>query len=130
MIKQKLYLYILMFIGLIFLSLIIYSETSILVFHPGQLGSKNIVVIDDNFVSDDVVLVKLERNTLTPSTLDFVYFENGKSFIYSLIEGDGANKLKVYFDVPKDYLPGTYSVLYFINGEFKEESGELSFKVV
>jgi len=113
----KLMLYVLFLIGVIFSGIIIYSQTDIFFSTPGQTTKRYISVDGSDFYNEGAVLVKLVRNSQTPSTYDIASFEDGEKFSYALVENDEINNKKVFFNIPLDYLEGNYYVDYEIIGD-------------
>jgi hypothetical protein len=118
----------------IFLVLFIlgFFMTAIFIGNQTNLFYKNsdfdINAVFDSKVEGDSGYLTLQRNQLTPSTLDWASFKNNETYIYF---SEPLVKEKIYIDMPSEMEVGQY----FINVEVKYLSGlteikEIPFSVI
>lgn len=113
----------LFFVGILASILLILTQTNI--FYKNSDFSKNVYFYGEQGDSGYLVL---ERNSKTPSTFDWVYFENNKKTIFF---SDEIIREKVYIELPSQIESGQYYFnvkAVFVSG--KEEVKRMTFRVI
>jgi len=116
-------------IGVVSSSIFLYFNTDFFIAQQGSVVHRSLQVSYDGVADDNVFLVRLVRNSVTPSVVDWASFNNGKPFIYVTVNRGSVEFVDLSIVVPEFIVPGNYYVDYVISGGFVDEYGTVMVRV-